>query len=173
VTASVPASVNIGAKNPPRVIRSDPGNGANGIPTETIQNRAITNAKLANESVNSEKIAPGGVTVDRLAEGQRQYWAVVQGLPIQVLQASDPAITAIRPGEGDFQVNFGTDVSGCSANAVPYAEFGAGFPGAQTAFIVRGSTPDRLEVRTLNPLSEMPPAVAQQAESNFMMEVFC
>jgi hypothetical protein len=84
----VPAGVNIGAKNPPGVIRSDSGNGANGIPTETIQNRAITNAKLANESVNSEKIAPGGVTNGDLANEAVTSEKIAPGtLPVQKVAA--------------------------------------------------------------------------------------
>lgn len=145
----------------------------NAVTGEKIADGAVSQSKIGADAVSEGKIATGAVSTDKLAVGQKQYWAVVTGFPNAVVQSSHANITASRVNAGNYRVNFGVDVSGCSANAVPYAEFGGGFPGAQTALIIRDSDVQQIQVRTLNPAGATPPAAGQQAESNFMVQVFC
>lgn len=62
------------------------------------------------------------MTRETLAPGQVQYWAVVTtGIPPVVTAQSDPTggITGVRIGNGDYRVDFGTDISGCSYSVTP------------------------------------------------------
>lgn len=62
------------------------------------------------------------VTSEKLAPGQKQYWAQVQtGTPPTVMAQSDPAggITARRINQGNYRVDFGRDITACAFTASP------------------------------------------------------
>ena len=141
---------------------------AGAVTEAKIATGAVTGQKIASGAVGTGELGAGAVTREKLAPGQRQYWAAVTGgIPPVVTAQSDPTggITAIRINAGNYRVDVGTDVSGCAYSATPAFDVGG------AAAISAQASPDttdanRVAIRTVT-------AANAAVDANFHVQVLC
>jgi hypothetical protein len=82
----------------------------NAVATGKIKNGAVNGSKIQNGAVTSAKIADGAVSRTDQNADQRTLWAAVQSNGTIADQSGGITVTAA--GGGNYDVNFGVDVSG-------------------------------------------------------------
>ncbi len=132
--------------------------------------RSRAGQKIASGAVGTGELGTGAVTREKLAAGQKQYWAVVAtGFPPTVTAQSDApgSVTALRLGNGNYRVDFGTDVSGCSYSVTPAVDTAiapAAASSAQASIDITDNA--RVFVRTVN-------GGNIGVDANFSVQVLC
>lgn len=175
-----PDGVRIGTRQPPGVIRQDAGTGQNGLPTSTILNGAITNPKLANNSVTGEKINAGAVGESELSEQVKAqlntiYTAAIFNTPGEepTLDRGKGATSVARTdglATGAFDVTFANNIGEC----VSSSSIGTVRPGVVTPVFASFSTyTTYLGDNTLRIFTFSNAAATALADAPFTVHVVC